>query len=729
MSNTHNFINGKKFSDYSDYPSKSNCPNYNSIINGASNLESTERRVAGILSNVSLAGESVGDDVYSIDSSSIGSNDAIYNDNQLEFALLAIGDDIAETRNLINNIANQISENLATIAQNNSQISSLNSQIAELKASMPSSDDEDSALERAEIQSQIAELESQIGELESMNASLNADNASLRTSYREYSALEVEKGRVEHTLQGIYKTAQEIAARQTNLFGGNDINYDDDRGSDIYVDENGNEMTYNEALRRGIIDGDEYDMHMRGIVVPQAVRDLIETLGEHNYDFGRMTEEEWQNLQQNLGQTIAGENTPQDVGNAYIEYMDLLLGDYTSGEYSEQDGYQYYTGSNYLLDYTVCMRDGKVYSITTNDNGAPTYTYDADGNLASILYGESNLYADYSNPGEVNFGRYNPQTGETESISIFDDENLPVMQYGASQNDLILNFSTLIDDPYIWENMQKYFPESSFQSTDDAMEFYELYFNRLGEQGCGYAATADSVFDHFSGREEEFEEIFGYPMYSIDYEGNINYNYENFIVDFANYSLSHKYGDANTQDFYDYLSGRNDEIREELFQAWDDYPNSEEYKRLYNSPTNPEWTDEEWDQYWSNRRTAQENLATLFENYDSFEPKVNKGFYLERNENFGDVVSYLENYGIDASVSFNNTPTGSGNVIIAAGDYNWDMITANGASIPSNVTSGHYFYQTNKLADDGNKIESSWGRKYSYDGKNGFEAEIGINFN
>lgn len=49
--------------------------------------------------------------------------------------------------------------------------------------------------------------------------------------------------------------------------------------------------------------------------------------------------------------------------------------------------------------------------------------------------------------------------------------------------------------------------------------------------GCAYIAMVNTVFDRFVGREDEFEEAFGYPMYK-----NGDLNYSSVFIDFYCYS-------------------------------------------------------------------------------------------------------------------------------------------------------------------------------------------------
>ena len=86
----------------------------------------------------------------------------------------------------------------------------------------------------------------------------------------------------------------------------------------------------------------------------------------------------------------------------------------------------------------------------------------------------------------------------------------------------------------IWEEMQKYYPVDSFKSEGEAMFFYEKYFNIIYDCGCGYAAAANFIFHIFEGKEEEFQEKFGFPMYSMTDKG-IDFNYELMMLKFFNF--------------------------------------------------------------------------------------------------------------------------------------------------------------------------------------------------
>ncbi len=164
-----------------------------------------------------------------------------------------------------------------------------------------------------------------------------------------------------------------------------------------------------------------------------------------------------------------------------------------------------------------------------------------------VLYSLSNIYVSYEDPENPIYLRYNPATGEYSPISIFDAENRATAQYGANQNALYDNYYRLIRDEYIWNELQRYFPVSAFTSEEAAKAFYKEYFALIKFCGCGYAAAIDSLFRAYEGKEREFEEMFGYPMYTVDEKGKIDFNYEIAILQFFNYSIlnySEGYGTA-----------------------------------------------------------------------------------------------------------------------------------------------------------------------------------------
>ena len=68
------------------------------------------------------------------------------------------------------------------------------------------------------------------------------------------------------------------------------------------------------------------------------------------------------------------------------------------------------------------------------------------------------------------------------------------------------------------------------------MDFYERYMHKIAEVGCGYAAATNIIFKEYEGREKEFEETFGFPMYTVNDAGEIDFNYELMMLKIFNYT-------------------------------------------------------------------------------------------------------------------------------------------------------------------------------------------------
>ena len=92
--------------------------------------------------------------------------------------------------------------------------------------------------------------------------------------------------------------------------------------------------------------------------------------------------------------------------------------------------------------------------------------------------------------------------------------------YGGNQGHM--------EDVYYWDpihcwellaELKEYFPDMTIAKAFS-------YFSNLNNVGCGYVALANTLFMEFADRPEEFERIFGYPMYK-----NGDLNYDRLILD------------------------------------------------------------------------------------------------------------------------------------------------------------------------------------------------------
>ena len=297
--------------------------------------------------------------------------------------------------------------------------------------------------------------------------------------------------------------------------------------------------------------------------------------------------------------------------------------------------------------------------------------YTKDGNdkvVSGILFTDNNIYIDISDPNNVNYKRYDPKTDTYNNISIFDEENLSSDQYGANQGRFD-NYEDIINDPYMWEQLQKYYPISSFKSEAEAMDFYERYCNVIGCVGCGYAAGANIVFQQYEGREKEFEETFGYPMYTVK-NGEIDYNYEYFMLDYYNHNYAGKYS------------------IEELEKGEEIVNDVEDFFR--------------WD--------AKSSAARLNNLDDFLSEKYNIDCSAEEDW-FNNFTLFSSDKGInnDLQNQVNN------NDYVVYGGANYDLYDMDG-NIYYEDGGGHYMMITG-FTDDGRPIVTSWGKQFILDVK------------
>lgn len=175
-----------------------------------------------------------------------------------------------------------------------------------------------------------------------------------------------------------------------------------------------------------------------------------------------------------------------------------------------------------------------------------TIYYDENGEKIAEFFEETHLLIYYQEMGEGLapkhcYYRYNPDTKEIKNISIFDEENIRTLQYGAKQENF-KNYMLLMHNNEIVEEMERYYPRSAFETDDDYWYFIGRYFNIIAETGCGYSASINTIFKEYEGKEDEFRDIFGFDMYDTDnVTGKINFNYELMFLKYFNYCNAGKY--------------------------------------------------------------------------------------------------------------------------------------------------------------------------------------------
>ena len=407
-------------------------------------------------------------------------------------------------------------------------------------------------------------------------------------------------------------------------------------------------------------------------------------------------EKEIEGISSNLSNLVDSSSEISEIRSSLINMLMIL---------DEKDFKKIFEDSEYFIDldyYLAPFFPNMTYEkggYTLGSKEANYYYYDKEGNLCGKYYGFNHLYIDCSDPDNIKYQRWNPESHSFSAISIFDDENLITVgwdwetpQYGASQMAFAQNFDNLIEDPLIWEEMQKYYPVNSFKSEDDAMEFYEEYFKTICNTGCGYAAAADLVFKSFEGKEKEFEEIFGYPMYTVNYMGMIDFNYELFELGHFNYN--------------NHLDNRKLLIGSELDTYDNMYEEAQELYDMYNTTSSLRFM---------KRNMIKSEYMKLYEELSDFDdiykhPSADSG----ENGKVGHFDEYLKTFGIDTSFShiesnknLNNIVNIENGIVSSSG---FDLLNMDG-SISYEDVEGHYMFITGKTEDD-DLIVSSWGKKF-----------------
>jgi hypothetical protein len=89
--------------------------------------------------------------------------------------------------------------------------------------------------------------------------------------------------------------------------------------------------------------------------------------------------------------------------------------------------------------------------------------------------------------------------------------------YGGNQSSPLEAY--LDGDSRIADIIKKYYPNMSDKEI-------KQYLQKLENEGCGYVALVNTFLDHYNGSEKDFEEKFGFPLYTtVNGEKVINYNY------------------------------------------------------------------------------------------------------------------------------------------------------------------------------------------------------------
>ncbi len=163
----------------------------------------------------------------------------------------------------------------------------------------------------------------------------------------------------------------------------------------------------------------------------------------------------------------------------------------------------------------------------------------------------------------------------SKAMDIFDDSKVNLIQYGGDQTSFLDNGYELLKNEDVRKVLTDNFPDAS-------EEDYYLYLRKIELVGCGYVAMVNSIFDAYQGKQEEFQNTFHIPMYRLNSEGKVVFNYEPLVTSIYTYLWKDIYGYTNIEDIYgnveelaqthDYLniqgSGGTDPSREDIYKRF-----------------------------------------------------------------------------------------------------------------------------------------------------------------
>lgn len=294
------------------------------------------------------------------------------------------------------------------------------------------------------------------------------------------------------------------------------------------------------------------------------------------------------------------------------------------------------------------------------------------------------------------------KTGEYCPISIFNYNNIYSKQYGANQGALSNSFNKMINDPIIFDEMQKYYPISEFKSFEEAMFFYSKYFDIIKDFGCGYAAATNFIFRIFEGREKDFYKLFGYPMYKVE-NNIIDFNYEYVMLEYFNFlnlKVKRNYRLIQQSMEKDFLEFQLNQYKKQ--------------NQIKNPSSEENWTQDDWNNWYAKGREINKTI-------DEMQEKINKAENLEinlgidTNANFGDIYAFLKSHGILISASnINGLGTPSIDDIVASDNFDLYETDEDGCIKKVDTIDLHYIYIT-EIKEDGTILVSSWGNMYIFD--------------
>lgn len=107
------------------------------------------------------------------------------------------------------------------------------------------------------------------------------------------------------------------------------------------------------------------------------------------------------------------------------------------------------------------------------------------------------------------------QTKDYDRTTTTFDDDESNGTYGADQGDMSHNKKGIWFFGFRWfedEDLYAYIRSHDRYKNYSQTEIAKL-MDQINKEGCGYVAIVNNIFTEYEGREQEFERIFGFPMY------------------------------------------------------------------------------------------------------------------------------------------------------------------------------------------------------------------------
>lgn len=175
----------------------------------------------------------------------------------------------------------------------------------------------------------------------------------------------------------------------------------------------------------------------------------------------------------------------------------------------------------YLIDYIKIKKSNGKISVNGFDATVETENgyqyYFTFGSLKKITDNKGNVFK-INDDGSLTCVSYTK-----ESTNIYNEVGNSLEQYGGNQDYFEEKSADLLTRNDINNILNEYFPDATYEEK-------ALILENMGGKCCHYSTLSNSIFQQYEGKEQDFEDTFGFDMYTICDNGTVRYNYEALVL-------------------------------------------------------------------------------------------------------------------------------------------------------------------------------------------------------